>query len=116
MVDPVVKPENAKIKRPPKLNVLAVFRIGVTGFEPAASWSRRAIEAIFCLFTRVLRDSRPDPGLLFPCFRQSSTRFKHYAALVPGFFFLNMVRHVVRVSAIFLQSENADTGYVPLSG
>ena len=47
MVDPVVKPENAKIKRPPKLNVLAVFRIGVTGFEPAASWSRRAIGAVF---------------------------------------------------------------------
>ena len=40
MVDPVVKPENAKIKRPPNLNDLAVFRIGVTGFEPAASWSR----------------------------------------------------------------------------
>ena len=34
MVRPVVTPENAKIKRPPKLNVLAVFRIGVTGFEP----------------------------------------------------------------------------------
>ena len=40
MVDPVVKPQNAKIKRPPNLNDLAVFRIGVTGFEPAASWSR----------------------------------------------------------------------------
>ena len=40
MVDPVVKPENAKNKRPPNLNDLAVFRIGVTGFEPAASWSR----------------------------------------------------------------------------
>ena len=36
MVDPVVRPENAKIKRPPKLNILAVFRIGVTGFEPFA--------------------------------------------------------------------------------
>ncbi|MCR5681315.1 MAG: hypothetical protein K6G29_02590, partial [Clostridiales bacterium] len=34
MVNPVVKPENRKIKRPLKLNVQAVFRIGVTGFEP----------------------------------------------------------------------------------
>ena len=32
----VVNLQNAKIKRPPKLNVLAVFCIGVTGFEPFA--------------------------------------------------------------------------------
>ena len=70
MVGPVVKPEKAKKENPPNLNDLAGFRIGVTGFEPAASWSRRAIEAIFCLFTRVLRDSRPDSGLVFLCFRQ----------------------------------------------
>ena len=40
MVDPVVKPEKAKKENPPNLNDLAGFRIGVTGFEPAASWSR----------------------------------------------------------------------------
>ena len=53
MVAPVVKPENAKKENPPNVNDLAVFRIGVTGFEPAASWSRRAGRAVFCLFTRV---------------------------------------------------------------
>ena len=40
MVRHVVKPENAKKENPPNLNDLAGFRIGVTGFEPAASWSR----------------------------------------------------------------------------
>ncbi len=53
MVRHVVKPEKAKKENPPNLNDLAGFRIGVTGFEPAASWSRRAWEVIFCLFTRI---------------------------------------------------------------
>ena len=37
MVNPVVKPENAKKENPLKLNVEAGFRIGVRGFESPAS-------------------------------------------------------------------------------
>ena len=125
MVPAVVKrrqaPKNAKKRKPLKPQRFQGFLrhrsdwIRTSGLlVPKGHRSRFPL--IYKGFKRFPARFRAVFGLLFPCFRQSSARFIHYAAPVPGFFFLNMVRHVVRVSAIFLQSENSDTGYVPLSG
>ena len=40
MVKHVVKPNSQQNKKPCKPNVYKVSMVGVTGFEPAASWSR----------------------------------------------------------------------------
>ena len=40
MVKYVVKPNSQQNKNPCKLSVYKDFLVGVTGFEPAASWSR----------------------------------------------------------------------------
>ena len=70
MVDPVVKPENAKIKRPPNLNDLAVFRIGVTGFEPFAQQTggHPGPEGLSEPFTVDLQGFYEIPGKISGCY------------------------------------------------
>ena len=53
MVKHVVKPFSQQNKNPCKLSVYKDFLVGVTGFEPAASWSRRVKKLFFGRFAAV---------------------------------------------------------------